>query len=474
LTKQSQKLLDKLGVLVHFEITGFLVTLQTVRDLRRKLLRTPILEHPYLNLLEAKKAEKRQQKLAGRSDGNGPLAFGDLAGLTMEDMQMEHVLELRQESLTQEAGRALPALCPPDLSADRHLDVSRKGEELLLRHLRDAGCPEAEATPEAAGGRAGAQSPPPSPPSPGMPGAGSPLARRNRASLRRFRVREASRLDESERKQREEAVAKLLAAPLPTWLQARRSLRTGGVSPMLDLLAPGVGQQAGEAPDVKMRPPAASFLPRIAASASEPAPGGSRPSSADAPLSDENRQPLARQDAGQGSRAWAPRGDSKQRGLPKLESGAPGGAPAAPGTGPGGAPHALEVPPLRVKPQAMNRRIAAELEGFKRGSFDHYKKDFDMLTGTRKMRLDGGRLRTEEAATLKRTEALLGSASAPALRLLRVGVPPAAGGARRAAAGTGRRAGTAAAPLSGATSGASSPTDARGRRPWNELTTVHA
>jgi len=118
--------------------------------------------------------------------------------------------------------------------------------------------------------------------------------------------------------------------------------------------------------------------------------------------------------------------------------------------------------PVRMRRAFIQKRLEQELDAFKKQSFEQYKKDFDVVTGRKRTRLDGDRLHKEETNTLKRHEALIGSRSTPALRLLGPRGPAEAEElAKRQRAGS----------CAGRTASAMAAEGAGGRH-WNELTRV--
>eukprot|EP00933_Yihiella_yeosuensis_P080966 TRINITY_DN94493_c0_g1_i1.p1 TRINITY_DN94493_c0_g1~~TRINITY_DN94493_c0_g1_i1.p1 ORF type:complete len:459 (-),score=76.18 TRINITY_DN94493_c0_g1_i1:26-1336(-) len=76
------------------------------------------------------------------SAGNRPLAFGDLQAVPTDETALEHVLQGRADRLQAGPGPNRTALgnipieAPPELSVDRHADLSHVGATLLEKHLQ--------------------------------------------------------------------------------------------------------------------------------------------------------------------------------------------------------------------------------------------------------------------------------------------------------------------------------------------------
>lgn len=445
LTNHAGKVVEKLGIVVNKEVSGVFVSTHTADELRRKLFTKPILDHPYNDLVEARRKGARDQMLMGHKIAK-PLVFGSVdTGQPLDELQMEHVLEQRAQELkqTEANGRGRRKRIPTELSVDRYLHLSDFAEEMFMRQLTEIN-PESAAAEALEQALAAAEAKavtthkpevqmPDSPKSLGLSlsprravsplarrespglshsptGAGSPLlgkvagvvdlsvsprshreSRSSRGTRKKHKAAEAA-----ERRRRDELFVGFVDRPLPECF-TQRSLLTGGTSPLLQHLAPwslsvttgGIEQR------VRMVKQKEQLLPKIPsaptlASCSRP-PGDGNPSKASA-----SKSFLHLMHASQ-----AP----KQGLLPKINEASPGFERVA-------------EPPLRLKREIVMQRMQLDKAGFESQSFEAHRRDHDIMTGEKRTRLDGERLAREERETLQRHYALLGSRSAPALKRL--------------------------------------------------------
>jgi len=70
-----------------------------------------------------------------------------------------------------------------------------------------------------------------------------------------------------------------------------------------------------------------------------------------------------------------------------------------------------------IKGQDVVKRLEQEREAIMQNSFDHYKKEFDLVTGVRKLKFDQVKLHRDENQYVDSIQALVGSRSEPALRM---------------------------------------------------------
>lgn len=162
---QAEKLLDKISLVMHFEVTGFQLTSETVRKARKKLFLRNVLHNPQLDLFQSEEAKKRQEMLESQNANNQdrPLSFGQKDGQALEDTQLEHVMQERakrikgkissgksrrpsslvtsQEQIRRASGGELihRRVWEPqeDLSVERYETLSRNGEAMWGRHLAE-------------------------------------------------------------------------------------------------------------------------------------------------------------------------------------------------------------------------------------------------------------------------------------------------------------------------------------------------
>jgi len=215
------------------------------------------------------------------------------------------------------------------------------------------------------------------------------------------------------------------------------------------------GSAKSESVTLKMRQPTEQFLPKLAPAAASPAPASPAPAMSRTSSASSEMEPMSPMMSmrRQTSRRMTRTNSKAMRGLPRLPE------------------VSIEASSGRVQRQTVLKRIDDELEGFQKRTFEQYKKDYDIVTGQKRTRLDAERLREEEKSTLQRHQALLGSRSAPTL----FGARGPAGelDSRRdgAAANAARR--PAAPPAYGGADAAVEHAPSGGGRPWNELTSVH-
>lgn len=441
LAQKAGVLVEKLGMLVHAEVFGFRPTTHTLQELRQKTFCKPVLDNPHLDILEARKLELRQKKLEEQQQKQQPLEFGALeVERALEEVQLEHVLQARESrqkdsgnTNTFGGGRSLgtgsffglqmPPLCPPHLSVDRYDDLGSRGEEMYLRHLE-------QLDPQAAGeARAKAVQD-----HEAVSGLGSgPGRRTSMATLRASQASAALQAEQATRRLRDELLVKQIIAPLPEEL-GRKPLGTNGISPLLTRLAPGVQVQAeAESLKLKMGPIRTPQLPRLSA----------------ASVVSNEVQAQAQRERPSGSR-----GTSRGQDLE--------------GTVSFSSSQQFSQPPSRMKQQVVVKRMEQDLEAFQKRSFEHYKKDYDLLTGQKMFRLDKDKLAKEEKTYVKKLEGLVGSRSCPALKPLGPDGREISRSKSSKALATKHR-GFASA---GASQGSESAAHAVGKRPWNELTSV--
>lgn len=448
LAQHAETLLEKLGAIVHYEVSGFRPSPSTLLALRRKLFRKPVLDHPHLDLLEARRVELRQQKLEGQRAQAHPLAFGDIkTGQALEEMQLEHVMELREASAAGRGGASitLPPLVPPELSVDRYAEIASHGEDMFFRHLEAIEDSEESEEEE----KAHTLQVNPQMRAEGEANEDATLSQTTSNAFRRTvqrisiwgptRASLAARQAEiAERRRRDELLASKIATPLPADFGSR-GLATGAVSPMLERLAPGVqAKAASEAQGLRMAEPSAKFLPELVSAA--PRQEGPRETEETPPASRAVSWQLAHQRTQSVTSLATPAGKERVQ-------------------------QPVDRVPLRLKKEVVMKRLDQELEALEKRSFEAYKKDYDILTGQKKVRLDGDRLAKEEDTFVHRLEGLVGSRSTPALKPLGLQSRVRQGGRRAAAVAPGDASGSLRA------AGGQSPARG-GRQPWNELTSL--
>jgi len=384
IVQHAQALLDKLGVVVHREMDGFRPNKERLRDMRRKLYRKCIIMNPFMNVLEARRAELRQQLLEGAKP-MPPLRWGG-AGAEgrdpMDEQQFDDVMEKRLETLAEEAAQGRPPLVDEELAVEHYDSYAALGEVVFERHMAELRQLQDETLSDNADRCCSAES----------GGTPTPMTRHSAAPrASRFlagRTMGDLRAEKAERLRRDELLLAKINAPLPERFESK-PLAMESASPLLVRMAPGIrGPCGGRLVTVAMRPAKAQFLPKITS-----------PASPSTQSTDSGR-----------TSSESPSGLRTVRSLPKL----PSQDPSAPDV----REEVLHELPLRVQKPEVIRRVQAELQGRKKLSFEEYTKEYDLLSGYKKRhRSDDARMKRDEQAYVSKVEHLVGSRSTPALRL---------------------------------------------------------
>jgi len=151
---QGSKLIQKLTLVVHFELTGFQLTVETIKQGRRRLFLQRVLSSPHVNQRDYLKGVRRQEVLESKKDAAPRmLDFGRKDAPHMDQAQLEHILQgraakikqqLLQMSMMTPSAKSAP---PPaentwmrdDLSVDRHLHLNDVGTMLIEQHFNSMG-----------------------------------------------------------------------------------------------------------------------------------------------------------------------------------------------------------------------------------------------------------------------------------------------------------------------------------------------
>mmetsp|Transcript_34347 Transcript_34347/g.106914 ORF Transcript_34347/g.106914 Transcript_34347/m.106914 type:complete len:707 (+) Transcript_34347:84-2204(+) len=140
-TAHAERLVNKISMVVHYEVTGFQANLDTVRRERRRLLLRHVMKNPHVNQREFLRGQKRQEMLESHSASAGdyPLRFGEADGQPLEETQLDHVMQARAESRRSKGRKSKvgPALSQTDTEqrVDRYAQLSQAGAELLEQQL---------------------------------------------------------------------------------------------------------------------------------------------------------------------------------------------------------------------------------------------------------------------------------------------------------------------------------------------------
>lgn len=140
----GKKLVTKIGLVIHYELTGFQPNVDLVRQARRRLFLPSLIQAPHANQENLLRGQRRQELLdQNSSEGPRPLCFGNVEATGTEETQLEHVLQGRADRLmalmsrtpSAAKGSSIVKEVPPELSVDRYEDLSMIGMELLDSHL---------------------------------------------------------------------------------------------------------------------------------------------------------------------------------------------------------------------------------------------------------------------------------------------------------------------------------------------------
>lgn len=411
LMQSFEVIIEKLTHIIHHDIAGFQINMRTAHKLRQRLFREHVIKMPFANLHESVRNAKRRERLESHKDQN-PLAFGSDLGQSLEEMQLEHVLELRERDKVGAHGSSpsrLAALSrksvvatssvPEELSVDRYGPIANKAEDLLARQLQELFpdnndqiiATNAKNRPEELGPEAASGLSPSGEGSPvsmtESPTAQSPTGARRSFMMRSSKAsllgttalraqRERERLQAVERRRRDELLERRIAQPLPD-VYCQRTINTNLVSPILDKLSSNEGtrsqllKRSSENQKLRMAPPVAAFLPQI----DELPPGKSNHTS------------------------------DATKVLPAISH---------------GGPRPSKFKSANVGHEAAMLRLSQHADSFRSTSFEQYRKDYDLITGLKKQRIDEDRLRRDEQGYINGVQQLVGSRSAPALRLPRI------------------------------------------------------
>lgn len=160
----SNNFINNIMLVIHFEMVGFAINLDTARKLRETLFLRRVLDSPHVNQADYLAGQRRQAELEQQNSHTRPLKFGKLDAPCPDEIQLEHVLQAREDERSGKndwmtATASLAALAvkkdrvPADLSVDRYLTLNTQGMAMLDRHFsemaRISGDDCAEADPEA-------------------------------------------------------------------------------------------------------------------------------------------------------------------------------------------------------------------------------------------------------------------------------------------------------------------------------------
>lgn len=155
---EAGSLVEKLSLVVHFEVSGFQLNTYTVQQARRRLFIRLVLQSPHTDLNQYLKDRKRQELLESHKTASpsAPLEFGryDEDVDPLDEVQLEHIMQGRcaqkfgmgagtgrsRRSVTlsfsgdgdQDAPRQL---VPQELSVDRYANLAEEGAQMHERHL---------------------------------------------------------------------------------------------------------------------------------------------------------------------------------------------------------------------------------------------------------------------------------------------------------------------------------------------------
>eukprot|EP00927_Polykrikos_kofoidii_P065952 TRINITY_DN61640_c0_g1_i1.p1 TRINITY_DN61640_c0_g1~~TRINITY_DN61640_c0_g1_i1.p1 ORF type:complete len:716 (-),score=164.02 TRINITY_DN61640_c0_g1_i1:137-2284(-) len=449
LCQLAQPLLEMLSQISSHEFVGFQLNSETNKRLRRRLFTKSVMEFPYLNQRENAKSIMRLEALENASVG--PLQFGNVDGTPTEELQLEHVM-LAREALRKGpgCGRALPPLTAKtederenltgiaaliaasimgssdfdmfnkrvhkwrlnarataddlleELCVDRHSDLDHEGLQLLRIQLEKIK-PEAAADlvaesvdegTEAAAEEEGVED---SDAAAGgieettfHVGGESFQSRRTGGSTHHRGTARKRKDQEREKRRRTELLKQLvLQNQLPKEFKDRE-MSTVWTSPIIDRLAPAgrsrqqLRKPAAEAHSVAMTPMVRfGTLPTLRGSASEPE------------LS-INSSLEARRTANDVSNSSIKAGKASNQ--VSLLAPDPGQLPE----------RKVALSAWRTDSKMVLDRVELQRRSAQQKSFRVYTKEYDVLTGVKKQRMDPEKLAASEAVVIEEMERLLG------------------------------------------------------------------
>lgn len=440
-------LIDKMTHILHYEAAGFQSNAETWRKIRQQMFRPHVIESPWTNNNESMRNEQRLEKLQSQNQKRQlqPLDFGKELSRPLEEVQLEHIMELRNQDVrTSSKGKPLTrsALNFKLNELAHYADLSQKGEDLYTEqvlelynnipsttaHYSERATLYNTASPFGPNMRCTVSDDLEESADEGLSSLGNTLGNTGNIRTQRSSGGRSSKLEAevqrrerreneaAERRRRDEVLHAMLAAPLPLCYRVRE-LNTGHVSPMIDQLAPseadrGLLQKQGHnVQKVKMRPPNPRMLPSLAPVEPED------PKYSATHTEDEHSDAISR---------------STTQTLPKIAR-ATSEALHLRTTmekkhdtaGRASLKHVkldrvinLESPAMLDK-RVVERRLEEQNKASKSQSFDQYKRSYDLVTGVRKQFCDEARLKGDERCYVQRLESLLGSRSEPSLRLPR-------------------------------------------------------
>mmetsp|Transcript_2335 Transcript_2335/g.4907 ORF Transcript_2335/g.4907 Transcript_2335/m.4907 type:complete len:706 (-) Transcript_2335:157-2274(-) len=274
---RSEQLLEKLMIVIQYEVAGFRMDSITLKSQRSKLFKRNVVELPFVNQLESTQNEIRRERIENQSfKGMQPLMFGSDCGIALEETQLAHLMELRataalpspqtrrlavsghannlQQTLRTHSTAGLPGMgasrsVKMSGLVDQYQAISQDGEAMLTRHLKELQSVTIDrGSPALTGSR-------PSTCSSSSSNSVTPSCRMSITSkFRTSTSQEAGGMGrptkdkkekEARKRRREEYLLKQLRKPLPR-LEDNRMLDTSWVSPVLGQLVP-MGEQQPDA-----------------------------------------------------------------------------------------------------------------------------------------------------------------------------------------------------------------------------------
>mmetsp|Transcript_27878 Transcript_27878/g.64770 ORF Transcript_27878/g.64770 Transcript_27878/m.64770 type:complete len:717 (+) Transcript_27878:21-2171(+) len=460
LAQHSQETISKLTLIVQHEVTGLPWTTQTWEKLRKKLFCPTVLATPQLNQKESmgaylrrERREREQQKEGDR----GPLSFGQPAE-ALSDEQLESVLVMRNERLivaaqnqrngiSSDPGLALKGwtsaqvrshLAPDvanrleelaqradEVSVDRYEELALEGEDMITRQLEDlypdGGWEPGNTPPELVSKLGDEEGDPFSLNAPGSSSSSAAWPLETPKDFKRScsqsgrsgrdstvaakRERERREAEAAERRRREELLEKCLLAPLPKEF-APRSFETSLVSPALDRLSSSEGTLLPALKNLRQKVRMQEPKPHMLPDEYPPEPSRSAGSFAKPKALRVETRRASHPGPGQAKGRLGSKGSENGTSQGQSQN-------SFSGTG-----VSLALETTNVKEEVTASRMEKHMTAFRDASFDNMKKDFDILTGQKKQRLDAVALDRDEKSFVERMEGLVGSKSTPAVRQL--------------------------------------------------------
>jgi hypothetical protein len=403
----ADEALEKIMRVVSYEICGFRRNTHTLSKERTDVFQKAVLENPFLNQHDSLKSQMRIEFIQCRNKKDKdslppPLVFGEQSAMPLDEKQLEHVMQGREQDRDNQAFGKVRTPVPDELSIDRYFSIAHEGEELFHRHMQELNPDYVANTWECMLDVPEVMVRQCSEPNAERPATGldEEIAKTSRTVSAGGQLREAEKrrreAKENELRRREDLLQKnIVDEPLPREF-CDRSLDTSWVSPIIDRLAPGerdrqvLCKKAADSRNVAME------LPALVRSKSEPLLKCKK-------THEENKLPkiVAEGVPAQATKPYAKAihdfdPDPTHSRNRKYEM-------------------TLE-PPSSLKNSLVLSRLEEHLKQHSSKSFRRYTKEHDITSGQKKKQVNPEAMRRAESAYISSMHALVGPPSSTALR----------------------------------------------------------